>query len=87
LSRPSLKAPRSSRRFDQTLNSAKVVYVIEFQKRSLPRVHILVALDDDDNVTMVEAIDSCIAAELPDLDLDLDPILFQAHKTVEIALR
>ncbi|XP_057452381.1 uncharacterized protein LOC130744206 [Lotus japonicus] len=46
------------------------MYTIEFQKRGLPRAHILLWLHDDDKLNSLEMIDFVISAELP------DPILY-----------
>ncbi|KAG9219893.1 hypothetical protein CCMSSC00406_0010065 [Pleurotus cornucopiae] len=42
------------------------VYTIEFQKRGLPHMHILIFLADEDKLLTPEDIDSCISAEWPD---------------------
>ncbi|KYN07868.1 ATP-dependent DNA helicase PIF1, partial [Cyphomyrmex costatus] len=44
---------------------AAYVYVIEFQKRGLPHVHILVTLKQNYKITTVEIIDKYISAEIP----------------------
>ena len=41
------------------------LWVIEFQKRGLPHVHILVILRDSDRIITAEDVDSTISAELP----------------------
>ena len=42
------------------------VYVIEFQKRGLPHVHLLLHLSEEDKLVQASDIDSIICAELPD---------------------
>jgi len=44
------------------------VFVIEFQKRGLPLVHILLILRDVDKFRDPEHVDSLISAEIPDKD-------------------
>ncbi|XP_044591402.1 uncharacterized protein LOC123269633 [Cotesia glomerata] len=44
------------------------VYVIEYQKRGLPHVHLLVTLDRDSKITTPTDVDKYISAEIPDLD-------------------
>ncbi|CAI0453985.1 unnamed protein product, partial [Linum tenue] len=43
---------------------------IEFQKRGLPHVHILIWLDDSDKLKDIAAIDSIISSEIPDQNID-----------------
>jgi hypothetical protein len=52
-----------------------VVYTIEFQKRGLPHVHIIIWLDKDEPLN-AEKIDSYISAQLP--DPKVDPIGYDA---------
>ena len=64
--------------------------MIEFQKRGLPHVHVLVILTDDDRLTTSAEVDNVISAELPP-----DPDIFpdgsdqkeQAERLQEIILR
>ncbi|CAF1060263.1 unnamed protein product [Brachionus calyciflorus] len=42
------------------------IYVVEFQKRGLPHVHILLILDKKDKPLTVEDYDKIVSAELPD---------------------
>ena len=79
--RPDIVARVFKQKKDQLLkdiNSSKVfgkvpacLWVIEFQKRGLPHVHILVILSDEDRITTVAEVDNVICAELP-----LDPEIF-----------
>ena len=48
------------------------VYTIEFQKRGLPHVHILLILNNDDKIRDVEFLDTIICAEIPDHKVDLE---------------
>ena len=48
------------------------VYVIEFQKRSLPHAHILLILDQESKFHTVDEIDHVVCAKLPDPDVDLE---------------
>ncbi|CAD6890591.1 unnamed protein product, partial [Tilletia caries] len=41
-------------------------YSVEFQKRGLPHVHLLLFLKDRDRLNSARAIDSAVCAELPD---------------------
>jgi hypothetical protein len=47
-----------------------LLYSIEFQKRGLPHVHILIWLDKKGCEITTETIDSWISAEIPDPELD-----------------
>ncbi|XP_065680665.1 uncharacterized protein LOC101240834 [Hydra vulgaris] len=58
------------------------VQVIEFQKRGLPHVHILLHFVNDDKLETAEDIDSLISAEIP--DQTVDPELFEIIKTCMI---
>ena len=58
------------------------VHVIEFQKRGLPHVHLLLHLSEEDKLTEAEDIDSLICAELP--DSDEQPQLFSIVKSCMI---
>jgi len=46
-------------------NVAAYLYVVEFQKRGLPHVHILLILAENDRLTTDEQVDAVICAELP----------------------
>lgn len=51
------------------------VYVIEFQKRGLPHVHLLVTLKHDSKITIPETVDKYISAEVP--NAAENPILYE----------
>ncbi|GBO03343.1 hypothetical protein AVEN_231804-1 [Araneus ventricosus] len=51
------------------------IYVIEFQKRSLPHAHILLTLDTYSKIRTKDDIDKYVSEELP--DPIADPTLFQ----------
>ncbi|XP_056685581.1 uncharacterized protein [Spinacia oleracea] len=59
-----------------TFNHLAAIYTIEFQKRGLPHVHILLFLHEADKLRTPSDIDRLISAELP--DQELDPIAFEA---------
>ncbi|KAL6223330.1 hypothetical protein ACLB2K_006717 [Fragaria x ananassa] len=52
------------------------VYVIEFQKRGLPHVHMLLILGDDDKLNNLDDYDTIVRAEIP--DHDEEPELYNA---------
>ncbi|XP_056697701.1 uncharacterized protein [Spinacia oleracea] len=52
------------------------VYVIEFQKRGLPHVHMLLILDENDKPRSPEEYDKIVRAEIP--DRDEEPQLYDA---------
>jgi hypothetical protein len=54
------------------------VYTIEFQKRGLPHVHLLLFLEEPYKLNTTQAIDSCIWARWP--DPDTQPLLFDTVK-------
>nr|XP_017227571.1 PREDICTED: uncharacterized protein LOC108192683 [Daucus carota subsp. sativus] len=47
-----------------------VMYVVEFQKRGLPHVHMLIWLDGASKKYLKENVDKFVSAEIPDPDLD-----------------
>ncbi|XP_070510410.1 uncharacterized protein [Cardiocondyla obscurior] len=47
--------------------TAAYVYVIEFQKRRLPHIHLLITLKHNFKITIPEVIDKYISAEIPNL--------------------
>ena len=51
------------------------MYTIEFQKRGLPHMHLLLILDPDDDIKTTEDLDRLISAEIP--DKDEDPELYE----------
>ena len=44
-------------------------YVIEFQKRGLPHMHLLLFLDKNDKINTSEKVDELISAEIPNEDI------------------
>ena len=44
-------------------------YVIEFQKRGLPHMHLLLYLDKNDKINISEKVDELISAEIPNEDI------------------
>jgi hypothetical protein len=54
------------------------VYAIEFQKRGLPHVHVLLFLKEPHKLVTTQAIDSCIWARWP--NPDTQPLLFETVK-------
>ena len=48
---------------------AGFVYTIEYQKRGLPHMHLLVFLEEQDKIQTVEQIDAVISAQIPELNL------------------
>jgi Helitron helicase-like domain at N-terminus len=52
-----------------------MVHTIEFQKRGLPHMHVLVWLDDNYKIQTPEEVDDMISAEIP--DKDTDPELYE----------
>lgn len=51
------------------------VYTIEFQKRGLPHMHMLIFLAKEDKIHTPEQVDNIVCAEFP--DKEKDPDLFQ----------
>ena len=45
---------------------AYYTYVIEFQKRGLPHVHMLIFLDNEDKIRNIDQVDKIISPEIPD---------------------
>ena len=45
---------------------AGFVYTIEYQKRGLPHMHLLIFLESQDKITTVDQIDAIISAQIPD---------------------
>jgi hypothetical protein len=58
------------------------VYAIEFQKRGLPHVHLLVWLDQDSKMRTPDDIDSVISAEMP--NPDTHPVLYELIKSLMV---
>src|SRR6266702_4520372 len=55
------------------------IYTIEFQKRGLPHMHILIFLKEPYKLKTTDAIDSCIWARWPDPETQL--LLFETIKS------
>ena len=47
-----------------------VMYVVEFQKRSLPHVHMLIWLDGDSKKILNANVDDFVSAEITDPEVD-----------------
>ncbi|PIC52798.1 hypothetical protein B9Z55_002756 [Caenorhabditis nigoni] len=58
------------------------IYVIEFQKRGLPHLHLLMILKNQWKPRMASEIDDIVSAELP--DPDEDPELFEIVSSVQM---
>ncbi|KAL6519577.1 hypothetical protein OROHE_017397 [Orobanche hederae] len=56
----------------------EILYVIEFQKRGLPHVHMLIWLHPDDRPKSANEIDKIVSAEIP--NRDEDPLGYEAVK-------
>ncbi|XP_074324272.1 uncharacterized protein LOC141661187 [Apium graveolens] len=59
-----------------------VMYVVEFQKRGLPHVHMLIWLDGDSKRNLTANIDKYVTAEIP--DPITDPVAYDAFTYDEI---
>lgn len=46
------------------------MYVVEFQKRGLPHVHMLIWLDSSSKKNLIANVDKFVSAELPDPQVD-----------------
>lgn len=46
------------------------MYVVEFQKRGLPHVHMLIWLDNASKFKLRSNVDEFVSAEIPDPDID-----------------
>lgn len=55
-----------------------VMYVVEFQKRGLPHVHMLIWLDSASKTALKSNVDNFMSAEIP--DPLLDPVGYAAVK-------
>jgi Helitron helicase-like domain at N-terminus len=55
---------------------AGLVYTIEYQKRGLPHMHLLIFLDPNHKIRTVEQVNSFISAQIP--DRDVHPQLYEA---------
>ena len=58
------------------------VYVVEFQKRCLPHLYLLIVLDNNNQLRTSADIDSCILAQW--LDLRSQPLLFNTVKSTMV---
>jgi hypothetical protein len=58
------------------------MYVIEFQKRGLPHIHLLVVLEENSRLCTSVDINSCISAQWP--DLETQPLLFETIKSTMV---
>jgi hypothetical protein len=58
------------------------VYVIEFQKRGLPHVHLLVILEENNRLRTPADINSCISAQWP--NPGTQPLLFETVKSTMV---
>lgn len=58
---------------------AGMVYTIEFQKRGLPHMHLLIFLEQQYKIHDAAAVDSMISAQIP--DPDLHPLLYETVTT------
>ncbi|XP_074323021.1 uncharacterized protein LOC141659970 [Apium graveolens] len=56
----------------------KFMHVIEFQKRGLPHVHMLIWLSPESRPNSIEKVDQLVSAEIP--DKNYDPIAYEAVK-------
>lgn len=59
-----------------------VMHVIEFQKRGLPHVHMLIWLHPEDQPKNIDKIDDLVSAEIP--DREQDPLAYEAVKNYMI---
>ena len=55
------------------------IYVIEFQKRGLPLVHLLLTLDEESKIRNKDKIDSIVSAEIP--NENSEPELYRIVQT------
>ena len=54
------------------------MYVVEFQKRGLPHVHMLIWQDNDSKTKLKRNVDNFVSAEIP--DPEIDPSGYEAVK-------
>jgi len=50
------------------------IHSIEFQKRGLPHMHLLIFLDEADKIHTAEQVDNIVSAQLPDPELQPRPL-------------
>lgn len=58
------------------------MYVVEFQKRGLPHVHMLIWLDADSKRNLTNEVDKFVTAEIP--DPITDPVGYDAVRSLMI---
>ena len=56
-----------------------MVHTIEFQKRGLPHMHLLIFLDEEDKIRDAAHVDHIVSAQLP--DPELHPLLYRTVTT------
>ncbi|XP_074356352.1 uncharacterized protein LOC141696063 [Apium graveolens] len=60
----------------------RVMYVVEFQKRGLPHVHMLIWLDSESKRKLTRDVDNFVSVEI--LDPITDPLVYEAVKSLMI---
>lgn len=58
------------------------VHVIEWQKRGLPHVHLLIWLRDDCKIRTNDDIDTVVSAQIPDPEVSIHPDVDILHTTI-----
>ena len=58
------------------------MYVVEFQKRGLPHVHMLIWLDSASKLNLQANVDKYVSAEIP--DREVDPVGYDAVQSFMI---
>ncbi|GBP88598.1 hypothetical protein EVAR_25097_1 [Eumeta japonica] len=87
-SRPDIVARVAKLKFDQMIEDldkkqifgkiAAFVYTIEFQKRGLPHMHLLVIMSSDDKIHQAEELDDLVSSEIPgNHDLELRELVLK----------
>ncbi|RZF45374.1 hypothetical protein LSTR_LSTR002817 [Laodelphax striatellus] len=77
--RPDLVARVAKIKFDQLMDEldkqqifgriCAYVYTIEFQKRGLPHMHLLVIMSAEDKIHNTDELDDLISAEIPNVEM------------------